>query len=155
MPFAWHQDSGYVKFRDPATRHKMYLTCWCTLDDVNEDNGTVFLLPHSRGGTSHTLFDHIREDGSNDLVGYTGDDPGIPINVSAGSIVAFSSYNFHRSSRNTTDRMRRVYLPQYSPEPLVSADGERMNLSVPFVRDGEIVYDHENDTAERYGGREG
>ena len=152
MPFAWHQDSGYVKFRDPATRHRMYLTCWCTLDDVNEENGTVYLLPHSRGGTSHTVFDHVQEGGTNDLVGYTGDDPGIPITVSAGSIVAFSSYNFHRSSRNTTDRMRRVYLTQYSAEPLMSVSGERSCLAVPFVKNGEISYDHENNTAAQYGG---
>ena len=38
--FSWHQDSGYVKFRDPATTHRPYLNCWCALDDVDESNGT-------------------------------------------------------------------------------------------------------------------
>ena len=51
MKFAWHQDSGYVKWYNPTTEHKPYVTCWCTLDDVSEENGTVYLLPHSRGGT--------------------------------------------------------------------------------------------------------
>jgi ectoine hydroxylase-related dioxygenase (phytanoyl-CoA dioxygenase family) len=152
MKFAWHQDSGYVKHGDKNTRHRPYLTCWCTLDDVNEQNGTVYLLPHSRGGTSHTIFDHNREEGTNDLVGYSGDDPGIPIIAPAGSIVAFTSYNFHRSGANTTPRMRRIYLPQYSAEPILKPDGSVWSQAVPFVRDGRIVYDHAGDTAEKYGG---
>lgn len=31
MQFAWHQDSGYVKWGDTQTKHQPYLTCWCTL----------------------------------------------------------------------------------------------------------------------------
>ena len=50
MKFSWHQDSGYVKWYDPTTSHRPYVTCWCTLDDVSEENGTVYLLPHSRAG---------------------------------------------------------------------------------------------------------
>ena len=44
--FSWHQDSGYVG--DPD--HKPYLTCWCALDDMNEANGTVHLMPFSHVG---------------------------------------------------------------------------------------------------------
>jgi ectoine hydroxylase-related dioxygenase (phytanoyl-CoA dioxygenase family) len=156
MKFAWHQDSGYVNSDDSKTTHKPYLTCWCPIDDVNEDNGTVFLLPHSRGGTSHTIFDHEQEEGSGDLVGYHGDDPGIPIEVPAGSVVAFTSFNFHRSGANTSKNMRRVHLPQYSSEPIMKADGtEPWALTVPFVRNGKIVYSRDEDTAEKYGGMPG
>ena len=49
MKFAWHQDSGYVKFYDNSTYHKPYLTCWCPLDDVSEENGTVYLLLNKNG----------------------------------------------------------------------------------------------------------
>jgi ectoine hydroxylase-related dioxygenase (phytanoyl-CoA dioxygenase family) len=156
MKFAWHQDSGYVKTGDPETAHPPYLTCWIPLDDVNEENGTVYLLPHSRGGTSHTIFDHEREEKSNDLVGYTGDDPGIPIEVPAGSVVAFTSYNFHRSGANTSPNMRRVYLPQYSSAPIMRSDGSRLwGMAVPFVKDGKLVYDRNGDAAEKYGGGAG
>ena len=154
--FAWHQDSGYVKSGDPQTSHRPYLSCWVPLDDVNEENGTVYLLPHSRGGTSHTIYDHGREDGTNDLVGYTGDDPGIAIEVPAGTVVAFSSYNLHRSGPNTSPKFRRVYLPQYIAEPIMKSDASgRKGMAVPFVNDGEIVYDPEDDTAEKYGGKAG
>jgi ectoine hydroxylase-related dioxygenase (phytanoyl-CoA dioxygenase family) len=147
MKFAWHQDSGYVQHGDRMALHKPYVTCWCTLDDVNEDNGTVYLLPHSRGGTRDMVFDHEKEEGTNDLIGYTGDDPGIPVVVPAGSVVAFTSYNFHRSGANTTPHMRRVYLPQYSAEPIHSSKGDLWAFATPFVKDGEIVYDPASDLA--------
>ena len=153
MDFCWHQDSGYVKFMDPGTVHPPYVTCWCALDDVDEANGTVHLLPHSRGGTAKRIIDHERDPETNDLIGYTGDDPGIAIEAPAGSVVAFSSYNLHSSGANTTRKMRRVYLPQYAPAPLRhSRTGERFNLAVPFLKDGHIVYDQALDTPERWGG---
>jgi len=149
MKFVWHQDSGYVKNSDPNTRHKPFVTCWCTLDDVNEANGTVYLLPHSRGGTRHTIIDHTSEAGTGDLVGYTGDDPGIPIIAPAGSVVAFTSFNLHRSGANTTPQMRRVYLPQYSSEPIYHSEGRLWAWAVPFVKDGRIVYTRADDPPPR------
>ena len=71
--------------------------------------------------------------------------------VPAGSIVAFTSYVLHRSGPNTTNRMRRVYLPQYSAEPIVKKDGKLWAMATPFLKDGKIIFDHENDTVERYG----
>src|SRR3954469_19188704 len=46
MKFGWHQDSGYVRIP-----HRPYVSCWCALDDVNEANGTVYVLPYPRAGT--------------------------------------------------------------------------------------------------------
>jgi len=155
MPFSWHQDSGYVKHADPATTHKPYLTCWCTLDDVSIENGTVYVLPHSRAGTRDTIFDHDRQAVTNDLVGYNGDDPGDPVIVPAGSVVAFSSYLFHRSGANTTPHMRRIYLGQYSASPILRPDGSLWTQAVPFIKDGQNIYDHDDDTAEKYGGHPG
>ena len=65
----------------------------------------------------------------------------------AGSLVVFSSLVFHRSGFNTTDRMRRAYVTQYSPEPIykpgtVGPDGvgEPMHLAVPFLENGRVIY---------------
>lgn len=151
MKFSWHQDSGYVKWYDPQTSHSPYVTCWCTLDDVSEENGTVYLLPHSRANTRGTIIDHFKEEGSNDLIGYTGPDPGDPVVVPAGSIVAFDSTVFHRSGPNKTERMRRIYLPQYGAAPILRADGQPWAMATPFLKDGENIYDHAEDTAEHYG----
>lgn len=134
MKFGWHQDSGYVGYPHPS-----YLTCWCTLDDVTEANGTVYLLPYSRAG-SRDLVPHRKDPQTNDMVGYFGDDAGIAVEVPAGSIAAFSSTVFHSSGANTTDKMRRVYLAQYSPAPILTEDGSAVrDLAEPVLRDGKPV----------------
>ena len=134
MSFSWHQDSGFIDYS-----HRPYLTCWIALDDVTEANGTVYLLPYSRAGTRDVV-KHTRDEESNDLVGYSGDDPGDPVIVPAGSIACFSSTLLHRSGPNTTDRMRRVYVAQYSAEPILSEDGSRpRRLAEPLLVDGQRV----------------
>ena len=135
MKFSWHQDSGYVGYPD----HKPYLTCWCPLDDVSEENGTVYVLPFSTVGI-RSFVKHIREEGTNDLIGYFGKERGVPIVAPAGSLALFTSFNFHSSGANKTDRMRRVYLMQYSSEPVLTADGKRLwGNAEPFLKDGKIV----------------
>jgi hypothetical protein len=58
----------------------------------------------------------------------------------AGSIAVFSSVCFHRSGPNRTHNMRRIYLPQYSAEPILSADGSQLwAFAEPFLKDGQVV----------------
>jgi ectoine hydroxylase-related dioxygenase (phytanoyl-CoA dioxygenase family) len=119
LKFGWHQDSGFIPYA-----HRPYLTCWVALDHVSEANGTVNLLPYARAGTREVV-EHVRAEETNDLIGYFGDDPGDPVIVPAGSVVGFSSTLLHRSGPNTTDQMRRVYVAQYSAEPILSEDVSR------------------------------
>lgn len=115
--FAWHQDSGYVH-----ENHRPYVTIWIALDDVTEENGSVYLLPFSRSGI-RSYIKHIQDPRTNDQVCYFGSDPGDPVVVPAGSLAVFSSLTIHRSGPNMTDRMRRVFLAQYSPEVILNQDG--------------------------------
>jgi ectoine hydroxylase-related dioxygenase (phytanoyl-CoA dioxygenase family) len=134
MKFSWHQDSGFIDYP-----HRPYLTCWIAIDDVTEANGTVYLLPYARAGTRDVV-KHVRDEDSNDLVGYAGGDPGDPVIVPAGSIACFSSTLLHRSGPNTTDRMRRVYVAQYSAEPILSKDGSQPRmLAEPLLVEGRRV----------------
>lgn len=131
LPFAWHQDSGYLGYD-----HTPYMSCWCALDDVNETNGTVYVLPFSRAGTRQRQ-PHTVQEGTNDKVGYFGDDPGVPVIAPAGSIAVFSSVTFHRSGANTSSGTRRVYLAQYAGAPIMSEDGKSMKgFADPILRDG-------------------
>ena len=131
MRFGWHQDSGFIDYA-----HGPYLTCWIALDDVGEANGTVYLLPYARAGTRDVV-PHVRDEETNDLIGYSGADPGDPVVVPAGSIVCFSSTVLHRSGPNTTDQMRRVYVAQYSAEPVLDEAGARpRHLAEPLLVDG-------------------
>jgi ectoine hydroxylase-related dioxygenase (phytanoyl-CoA dioxygenase family) len=129
--FSWHQDSGYV-----AAKHKPYVSCWCALDDMTEENGTVYMLPYARAGTRERI-EHVRV--GRDMVGYHGDDPGDPVICPAGSIAVFSSVCFHRSGANLSPRMRRVYLAQYSPDPILNKKGEIAGFAEPLLRNGERV----------------
>jgi ectoine hydroxylase-related dioxygenase (phytanoyl-CoA dioxygenase family) len=52
----------------------------------------------------------------------------------AGSIVAFSSTLLHRTGPNTSDQPRRVYIAQYTAEPLLSEDRSRpRHLAEPLL----------------------
>jgi ectoine hydroxylase-related dioxygenase (phytanoyl-CoA dioxygenase family) len=134
MRFGWHQDSGFI-----GHPHTPYLTCWIALDDVSEENGTVHVLPYERAGTRDVV-EHVRDDRTNDMVGYFGDDPGDPLNVPAGSIACFSSTLFHRSGPNTTDHVRRVYVAQYSAQPILDEQGSApRHLAEPLLVDGQRV----------------
>lgn len=126
LPFAWHQDSGYLEFA-----HRPYVALWCPLDDATAENGTLHVLPFSRHAVRERV-EHTRDPRTNDLVGYTGDDPGDALVLPAGSVVVFSSLLLHRTSANTTDRARRAYLVEVSPEPLKTVRGP----AKPLLRDG-------------------
>lgn len=131
IPFSWHQDSGYLGFP-----HHPYVTVWAAVDDMTTENGTVSVLPFSTIGI-RTLVEHVRDPRTGDKTGYFGSEPGVTAVVPAGSIVVLSSLSFHRSGPNTTDKPRRAYVTQYSPEPIHEPDsGKPMHLAVPFLERG-------------------
>lgn len=132
--FSWHQDSGYLGFP-----HAPYVTVWAAVDEMTESNGTAYVLPFSKSGI-RTLVEHVRDEVTGDKVGYFGQERGVPAIVPAGSLVVFSSLTFHRSGPNTTDKMRRAYVTQYSAQPIYKPGAqELMHLGVPFLQDNRIV----------------
>jgi len=129
ISFSWHQDGGYLGFP-----HMPYVTVWAAVDDMTLENGTAYVMPYSTIGI-RSLVEHIRDPETGDKVGYFGKEPGIPAIVPAGSLVIFSSLTFHRSGANTTNRMRRAYVTQYSAEPIYKpGTQELMHLGVPFLQ---------------------
>jgi ectoine hydroxylase-related dioxygenase (phytanoyl-CoA dioxygenase family) len=133
MKFGWHQDGGYVGYP-----HAPYLSCWVALDDMCEANGTISVLPYDRaGGTA--IRAHLAEQGTNDKIGYHGDDPGDLVIIPAGSVVVFSSQTFHKSGVNTTPALRRAYLCQYTAEPMYKPDGTLQICAEPFLVGGRNV----------------
>jgi len=84
LPFGWHQDSGYVVGNGGPPDHAPYLTCWCPLDDATEANGTVRVLPFSKVPASREgIVPHIRQPGTNDLIGWTNNDGAVTVEVEA------------------------------------------------------------------------
>jgi ectoine hydroxylase-related dioxygenase (phytanoyl-CoA dioxygenase family) len=141
LPFAWHQDSGYMATYGGPPDHQPYLTCWCPLDDATVENGTVRLLPFSAAPQSREhVLPHETQPGSNDLIGWSGPEEGTVVEAAAGSIVAFSSRVLHATGSNRTSRMRRVYLAQYSPEAIVNPGTRHLRRNaIPLLRGGEQV----------------
>ena len=141
LPFAWHQDSGYVVGNGGPVDHAPYLTCWCPLDDATAENGTVRVLPFSQVPLSReAILPHERQPGTNDLIGWRGNEAGVVLEVPAGSVVAFSSHLLHTTGANRTEAMRRVYLAQYTPEVMLNPGTRRLRRNaVPLVLDGEQV----------------
>jgi phytanoyl-CoA hydroxylase len=102
--FPWHQDNGYV-----PTEPVHYMTCWLALEDSTVENGCIWVQPgsHHQGYVEHFKTEIGK-------VCYTGEDPGIPVELKKGSMVAFHSLLFHRSTPNNSQTTRKGYVIQYS-----------------------------------------
>jgi hypothetical protein len=133
LPFSWHQDSGYVVGNGGPPDHAPYVTCWCPLDDATVENGTVRLMP---GSHRNGILPHDRQPGSNDLVGAPAEAEGIIVEARAGDIVAFSSLLLHATGANRTDRPRRVYLAQYTPEAMLNPGTKQLRRNAIALLQG-------------------
>ena len=132
--FGWHQDSGYMSHNGGPADHAPYLTCWCPLDEATVENGTVRVLP---GTHLDRILPHERAGADLQVV---TEDPGVAIKAKAGDVVAFSSRLLHATGANRTDKPRRVYLAQYSPEVILNPGTRHLRRNaVAFVRDGRRV----------------
>jgi ectoine hydroxylase-related dioxygenase (phytanoyl-CoA dioxygenase family) len=137
LPFSWHQDSGYVVGNGGPPEHAPYLTCWLTLDDATVANGTVRVIPGShRGG----VVAHDRQPVTNDLSVTVDEARAVAVEVPAGSVVAFSSHTLHATGANQSDRPRRVYLAQYTPEVMLQPGTMHLRRNaIPLIQRGHQV----------------
>lgn len=137
LPFSWHQDSGYVVGNGGPVDHAPYLTCWIPLDDATLANGTVRLIP---GSHQEGLIDHERLAATNDLAVVVDEARAVAVEVPAGSVVAFSSRTLHATGANGSDRPRRVYLAQYTPEVMLNPGTRQLRRNaIPLVQGGRQV----------------
>ena len=110
-PIAYHQDSSFMDFLDPAET----VTCWVTLDDTHRDAGTLEYVPGSHLWPLTSLPEsfHGQDDYRAQMkaaAAAAGVEPPAPvfIEVPAGSCVFHAGEIWHGSGPNTTgDRMRR------------------------------------------------
>jgi phytanoyl-CoA hydroxylase len=130
--FAWHQDTGYV----PIVPQE-YLTCWLALDDTNEENGCIRVIP----GSHHWgLQEHRRDETVGDMVGYTGPEEGVPVPLKRGQAALFSSLLLHSSGPNRSDGWRRGYVIQYCPTHAINPrTGEPWGDSLEVARNGQPI----------------
>ena len=141
LPFGWHQDSGYMVGNGGPADHLPYLTCWCPLDDVTADNGTVRVLPFSEVPASREqILPHARQPQTNDLTAWPAEAEGKVVEARAGDVVAFSSRMLHATGPNGTSRLRRVYLAQYTAEAVLNPGTRHLRRNaIALLRNGRQV----------------
>ena len=108
---AWHQDEIYI-----PTRDRSLTGAWIAVDDADEENGCLWVLPGShRAGVLYDQREHDNpdQDEAAESVGFD-DTAQIPVPVRAGSVLFFNGYLLHRSGPNrSAERSRRVLVSHY------------------------------------------
>ena len=137
---------------------------WVPLDEVNEENGGLVLLPFD-------LENHLDEAGSlgscpcntiyrEDLEKKKGGgqmscevDHGVVVEAKPGDVVIFSSTLFHTSGFNTRNEERRVFYCNYSLNP-VSWTEQAFGIATKTMASSRKRKREEGGGGEREGGRE-
>ncbi len=102
--FPWHQDCGYNDIQPTP------MTVWIALDDTDEANGCLWIVPGSHAGG---LLSHQRSATSWHLtVPVAGD--GVCVPMRAGEAVLFTGYTLHRSLANRSGGPRRAFFCEYT-----------------------------------------
>lgn len=109
---AYHQDTNYIP-SNPET----LTACWIALDDADEENGTMYVVPGSNNGPlmkrGKVVDTDEHEDWTDELIGVDHARE-TPVCAPAGSAVFFHGRLMHQSVKNRTrDRFRRVYVCHY------------------------------------------
>ncbi len=133
VPFGWHQDHGYVDAYGYG-HYAPNLSLWTALDDVTAENGALEVLPFTE-----RRFDTVPPHGQDEHGNFVADfgvASGTMLPVPAGSVVVMSGLLPHRSGLNTSATVRRAYLCQFSPRPVVDDRGREIQMAVPLLRDG-------------------
>ena len=130
-PIPWHQDRTYWDLT------KLGGSVWLALDDVDESNGTMFVLPGW-----HKRSDLKRRDTGDDFFDEEIDPAELPHNVDqlqvayhlkAGEAAVHDTMMPHRSTPNVSNRWRRVLVCRY-----MSADGNMGSKEYPHYRTREM-----------------
>ncbi|MCC6848768.1 MAG: phytanoyl-CoA dioxygenase family protein [Deltaproteobacteria bacterium] len=140
VPFGWHQDHGYVDAYGYG-HYAPNLSLWTALDDVTAENGALEVLPFTE-----RRFDAVRahrQDEHGNFVADFGSAVGTLLPVPAGSVILMSGLLPHRSGLNRSEGVRRAYLCQFSPRPVLDARDRPIQMAVPLLRDGVAVREAE------------
>jgi ectoine hydroxylase-related dioxygenase (phytanoyl-CoA dioxygenase family) len=141
VPFGWHQDHGYVD----AYGYGGYtpsLSVWTALDDMTAENGALEVLPFTQ--RRFGAVPPHRQDEHGNFVADFGSPSGTMLPMPAGSVIVQSGLLPHRSGLNASDTIRRAYLCQFSPRPVVDDRGRPIQMAVPLLRNGVAVREGEN-----------
>ncbi|MFS4466705.1 phytanoyl-CoA dioxygenase family protein [Maribacter sp. 2210JD10-5] len=131
---SWHQDEYFI-----PTRDKSLIGAWIALEDADEENGCLWVIPKSH--KEGYIRKRIPNENPNfadvdraDIKPYTEKDM-IKVEVTEGSVIFFHGYLLHMSLANRSNsRFRRALVGHYS-------SAETM---LPWDQDGRLDFTHDN-----------
>ena len=141
VPFGWHQDHGYIDAYGYG-HYAPNLSVWAALDDMTAENGALEVLPFTERRFDAVPPHHQDEHGN--FVADFGSPSGTVLPMPAGSLIVQSGLLPHRSGLNGSSAVRRAYLCQFSPRPVVDERGRPIQMAVPLLRNGQMVQEIEN-----------
>jgi ectoine hydroxylase-related dioxygenase (phytanoyl-CoA dioxygenase family) len=130
---AWHQDYSYWTRTKPLA----HLTCWCALDDVNEENGCVQYIPgsHKWGLLPKPViagnFDGIRDYLNEEQLRQFENPVAAP--VKAGEAIFHHPLTLHGSGENKSNRPRRAFVINVIADGVYSDSEDALLEGVPPI----------------------
>ena len=121
-PFGWHQDNGYGEL-DPYNT----LTTLTALDDADEDNGCLWILPGSHRQGQIDVSQSVENKAAEKSIDVKVDESlAMPVPMKAGESIVFHCWTLHKSEGNRSkDRDRRILFLRYADADAVEVYNER------------------------------
>jgi phytanoyl-CoA hydroxylase len=129
----WHQDDAfYLKPDDPETHSRTRMSVWVPLQDADERNGGLWVVPgsHTWGLEPYHMTDTGQCRKVIDREAYA-EAHAVPLRVRAGDVVLFSAMLWHHSKNNQTDRVRRAFIVSYQEATVGKGAGEQWKVLRP------------------------
>lgn len=123
----WHQDEAfYTRPDDPKSFSKTRMSIWVPLQDANEANGCMWIVPGSQrwGLQDYEVMDYgacVRKLTPEEYA----NEHAIPMPLRAGSLLLFHGLLWHTSRGNSTDRVRRAFIVSYQEATSLADVGQR------------------------------
>ncbi len=140
----WHQDETFF-----PTRDRSLTAVYIAIDDLSTENGTLWFIPGSqRQGYLFPRSPHQQDSEYLFELGSSGFSAAdmVPLEMRSGSIAFFNGYTLHRSTRNRSNRHRRVLVNHYcnawSPAPRHIPAGtgrDRMGEEIALADDRKVM----------------
>ena len=117
----WHQDNGYWRCSPPNL-----VSIWIALDDADEDNGCMNVIPKSytEGGLDHTRAKSEEKELPALLMANIDDSQAVPVPLLAGHGMVHHCLTLHQTNPNNSSRDRRAIVIHYMPVGTQNSKGE-------------------------------
>ena len=123
----WHQDEAfYTRPDDPKSFSQTRMSIWVPLQDANEANGCMWVVPgsHRWGLQDYEVMDYgacVRKLTPEEYA----NEHAIPVPLPAGSALLFHGLLWHHSKGNQTGRVRRAFIVSYQEATSLADVGQR------------------------------